>query len=1009
GCNDCHNDAHSMPQVTRTSLKPQRVDRVVQVIPEPDDASLPHCHELVLASHMYDASIQQARANMEMSRTKGELWVCSIEIQRTAEFKYVVRITGFSPGEDRQQEETFDISDMSGFTKEPSPSADNIYSWLGTIPERKRFFVEFDDGEKQNGHDFEHALCKALYESRYQASSARVSRVDLSQFIETNRESSQRTPARGIPDKSPTTPAKALDASVKTVTPTSTEEKITTPNVTPVTPSEGNPTPNTTTTSKSPIGNMGTGSVRPHPRVKFGTNYPVLEDTSNGQEAIVLSPKSELYQYDSQENQYVLRDAVKCSRVSLGDRKKSFIYDLVIHRFSDNKLLLRIRISSDLNMTFHHARSTKEGSITWTEKIEGVTWAWSLAFDRSTEQFFTFESAYKEALWETNSQKPHSSLKADDQKYVDFRSESEEDEESESDAEVEDEFDRFRFGQSEPEKVRVARAMEEPTEGISASRNQLLAVGGKNDRTFVSRGSRIGVFKNKEDDVEFVSTIDRLKTPDGKYFSPKRMVLHKEEKSMLFLPGEVKGSTPSNKVVYKMDLERPDNLGVHPVQELFHQTKFGEMKDQDNITGLNLNGFVHVDPRTRDKVVNSHYYAPTTKPELSCAATTKTGDLVAGSKKGEIRMYSSRTFESSACTLRAKTNLPGFGDPILSIETTEDGEWILATCKNYLVVLRSENKGINGFKKPLGKEKPVLKRLQLSQVDIVNMGGHINFTPAARCRSPANNRWSSFLSKCVFEVDSSTSGGRSRLGLNCSPSEQQKPTSDLCCSQRLFTSSLDTLQRRCDSSFSFLEALYEPQTLQDGSMALVLLIKEFANWNSCSRCLGGYKSSAEVLCVAHTMCRRSRDTIGDPLPHGDVRRGWGRMTHIRTKEDPALQGRYAASRDLIRRTGEIQSLRNYLCRAFRVSSSYVFRRVLVGLRKLRQEKAIVTSTGPYVVTWDFSKIKKGICDAYDVKEYSEDIIGGQFKYKSDKSIVVATDNNVSMASRNRLIGEFGDR
>ncbi|PRP75858.1 exo-beta-1,3-glucanase [Planoprotostelium fungivorum] len=45
-------------------------------------------------------------------------------------------------------------------------------------------------------------------------------------------------------------------------------------------------------------------------------------------------------------------------------------------------------------------------------------------------------------------------------------------------------------------------------------------------------------------------------------------------------------------------------------------------------------------------------------------------------------------------------------------------------------------------------------------------------------RSPANNRWISFLSKCVFEVDSSTSGGRSRLGLNCSPSEEQKPTSD---------------------------------------------------------------------------------------------------------------------------------------------------------------------------------------------------------------------------------------
>ncbi|PRP79068.1 vacuolar import and degradation protein [Planoprotostelium fungivorum] len=719
---------------------------------------------------------------------------CSIEIQRTAEFKSIIKVTGFPPGEEEEEEYIFDVSDTLGF------------------------LVEFDDGEKQNGekqsgHEFEVALCKAIYESRYQASSAGVSTEDLSQFIETNEEPPKRTPAKGTPSKAPSTPAKAMDTPVKTVTPMASEKKITTPIITPITPSKGSSTPTSTTPFKSPMGTGSVGSVRPNPRVKYGSNYPVLDGASDDEEMVVLSPKSQLYQFDEQERGYVLRDDVKCSLVSLGDGKKSFIYDLVIHRLSDDKLLLRIRINSDLNMTFHH----KEGSVVWTERIGEVTWPWSLAFDSSTEEFYTFESAYKEALWETNSQKPYSSLKAEDQKYVVFEpEEEEEEEESESEVEVEDEFDRLGFGESEPEKVRVTRAMEEPTEGISASRNQLLTVGGKNDRTFVSRGSRIGVFKNDENDVEFVSTIDRLKTPDGKYFSPKRMMLHKEEKSMLFLPGEVKGSTPSNKVVYKMDLERPDiveewNLGDHPVQELFHQTKFGEMKDQDGITGLNLTGFVHIDPRTQDKVVNSQYYSATTKPALSCAATTKTGDLVAGSKKGEIRMYSAKTFQSSAGAPRAKTNLPGFGDPILSIETTEDGEWILATCKNYLVVIRSENNGINGFQKPLGKDKPAPKRLQLSQADIVNMGGQISFTPAK------------------------FNGGAG------------------------------------------------------------------------------------------------------------------------------------------------------------------------------QEKAIVTSTGPYVVTWNFSKIKKGIYDAYDVKEYSEDVIGDQFKYRSDKSIVVATDNDVSMASRNRPVREFGDR
>ncbi|PRP74580.1 hypothetical protein PROFUN_14869 [Planoprotostelium fungivorum] len=75
---------------------------------------------------------------------------------------------------------------------------------------------------------------------------------------------------------------------------------------------------------------------------------------------------------------------------------------------------------------------------------------------------------------------------------------------------------------------------------------------------------------------------------------------------------------------------------------------------------------------------------------------------------GAIRMYSANTFNFSAGTPRAKTDLPVFGDPILSIETTEDGEWILATCKNYLVIIRSQNNV-----KPLGIWKSQ-KRLKLS-------------------------------------------------------------------------------------------------------------------------------------------------------------------------------------------------------------------------------------------------------------------------------------------------------
>jgi hypothetical protein len=35
----------------------------------------------------------------------------------------------------------------------------------------------------------------------------------------------------------------------------------------------------------------------------------------------------------------------------------------------------------------------------------------------------------------------------------------------------------------------------------------------------------------------------------------------------------------------------------------------------------------------------------------------------------------------------------------------------------------------------------------------------------------------------------------------------------------------------------------------------------------------------------------------------------------------------------------------------------------------KEENAIVTSTGQYVVAWDFDKVKKGLMDKYEIKRY----------------------------------------
>jgi len=214
-------------------------------------------------------------------------------------------------------------------------------------------------------------------------------------------------------------------------------------------------------------------------------------------------------------------------------------------------------------------------------------------------------------------------------------------------------------------------------------------------------------------------------------------MLHKQDTSMLLLHPE------QNSKIFKMDLERGDIVeewktdGVTPVNELFPQTKYAQMTSEDTVLGLNNLGFLYLDPRLpKEKMVSSqsYFYKHTTKPSLSCAATTAKGHMVVGTRNGDIRLFSEKTLQTPKRDLeqapRAKTALPGFGDPITGIDVSSDGQWILATCKTYLLVIQTTmTGGQTGFETSMGKEKPIPRRLQLRREHIAEMGG-ISFTPA---------------------------------------------------------------------------------------------------------------------------------------------------------------------------------------------------------------------------------------------------------------------------------------
>ena len=96
-----------------------------------------------------------------------------------------------------------------------------------------------------------------------------------------------------------------------------------------------------------------------------------------------------------------------------------------------------------------------------------------------------------------------------------------------------------------------------------------------------------------------------------------------------------------------------------------------------------------------------------------------------GSMNGDIRLY-------KQVGQNAKTLLKGLGEPIKSIDVSLDGEWVLATCQTYLLVIPTTiESGKTGFEVPMGKEKPAPKKLSIKPQDRVKFKiNEINFTPA---------------------------------------------------------------------------------------------------------------------------------------------------------------------------------------------------------------------------------------------------------------------------------------
>lgn len=457
------------------------------------------------------------------------------------------------------------------------------------------------------------------------------------------------------------------------------------------------------------------------------------EELSEVQGALIFESVISLHLFDATSGSFV--EQLEKADVSIYDQGK---FDFWLEVDSSSKRFIGMPIASDMNPVFNYEHL----SFIFNFFTETSAFSWLLKFD-TFEGLEKFQEAFMQALWETTNQQKWTKINDDARDYLaesfrDFNVDDADLEDiPEDDEEEYEEAAEHSTGlqQSSAGGQDYDEGYDEVQKMEGQGKNSQLAVGAKNDRTFVVRENRLGVFKQTADnELEFQTTIDNISNTNGKSFIPQKLMLHTQDRSMIMQDPENLNS------LYRMDLEYgkvveewevSDN---HKVKAFAPSQKFAQTTDEQTIIGASDNGVFRIDPRLQGaKLVDSQLKSYATKVNFSSLATTDKGFIAVASAKGEIRMY-------DRLGINAKTQLPAMGDAIIGMDVSSDGKWILATCKTYLLLIdatikEGKNAGQLGFLKSFGKDsKPLPKRLQISPEHLAHMqvetGQPLKFTMA---------------------------------------------------------------------------------------------------------------------------------------------------------------------------------------------------------------------------------------------------------------------------------------
>ena len=70
-----------------------------------------------------------------------------------------------------------------------------------------------------------------------------------------------------------------------------------------------------------------------------------------------------------------------------------------------------------------------------------------------------------------------------------------------------------------------------------------------------------------------------------------------------------------------------------------------------------------------------------------------------------------------------------------------------------------------------------------------------------------------------------------------------------------------------------------------------------------------------------------------------------------------------------------------------------------------EETSIVTSSGPYIFTWNFKKVQKGLLKCYKIKKLAAKsaVVDSQFAFNNDEQILITEPKHIGVQTRSKKV------